>query len=491
MAAVRVLLLVLLFVVWESGADAPAPRVPLDTGAMGLAIGYCLLVGGLGLWARRVAGMTAGSYLEMGRRVDRFNVGMAVARVAVPAWFAVGVFALGWRVTVEHALRRTVGQVAVWPLVTPGVVVGLLPGFLGWAGLWWSQYPVDRAVREQGVLAQLEADLPVFAPPPFAGYFANKLRAQLLFTTVPVLLILALRDAATAAVAAAARPGWVRWPPSDAVDSAAYVGSVAVVVLLVPAVLRHVLHTQRLPDSRLRDALSTVLRLAGVRCREVLLWHTHNNLSNAAVMGLVPAVRYVLLSDLLVESMTDEQVQAVFAHELGHVRHRHLAWLVGVLGSGMAALSVGCDWALSKLVVSSNAAAVAWQAASVTGLVAVTWVGYGLLSRWFERQADVFAARVMDRATGAGAATFAAALHRVAVVNDIPYAARNWTHGSIASRVDYIGRLAADPAVGRRFDRAGRWVHAALAVLVVASTAVAVVGFRHEATTVPHADVRP
>jgi len=50
-------------------------------------------------------------------------------------------------------------------------------------------------------------------------------------------------------------------------------------------------------------------------------------MGNAAVMGFIPRFRYVLLSDLLLETMTDEQVEAIFAHELGHVMHRHLFWL--------------------------------------------------------------------------------------------------------------------------------------------------------------------
>ena len=59
---------------------------------------------------------------------------------------------------------------------------------------------------------------------------------------------------------------------------------------------------------------------------EILLWQTNNNMGNAAVMGVVPQVRYILLSDLLLQTMTDRQIEAVFAHEAGHVVHRHIAW---------------------------------------------------------------------------------------------------------------------------------------------------------------------
>ena len=465
----RVLLLILLFVIWESAEPPPPPLVVPSTGVMGLVVGYCLLVAAMGFWGRRVARHST-SYDQLGRRVDGFNLGMAIARGLIPAWFAIGVFALGWRGAVDHLLRRWLPGVA-GGVVTPGVVVGLFPAMAAWAGLWWSQYPVDRAVREQGVLALLDADLPVFAPPPFAAYFANKLRVQILFTTVPVLLILALRDVATVTMRATGRP------VSEGAESGIAFGAVAVVLLTVPVVLRRVLDTRPLPDGRLRSQLAGVLRLAGVRCRQILLWDTNFNVGNAAVMGVVPHVRYVLLSDLLLESMTDEHVQAVFAHELGHVRHRHLAWFVGVLGSALAALSVAADWAAVRLHPTSTTGVVAVQVGLLVALVAVVAVGYGTLSRWFERQADVYAVRLMDRTPGGGGAVaFTGALHRVAVVNNVPPASRNWTHGSIDARVAFVDRLAADPAVGLDHDRAVRRVRAGLVLLMLGCAAVGVVG---------------
>ena len=361
--------------------------------------------------------------------------------------------------------------------MTPGVVLGLLPPLAAWAMLWWAQYPVDRAARERGGLVQLEAGLPVFAPPSLGDFMLNRLRVQLLFTTVPVLLILAGRDAASYGLRSAA--GRLGWRVTEAADSAVAVGITLTVLLVSPLVLRRVLATRRLPDGRLRDQLGEVLTLAGVRCREVLLWDTHHNLGNAAVMGLLPGVRYVLFTDLLVESMNDEHLQAVFAHELGHVRHRHLAWFVGVLGTFMAALSVAADWAAGHVHVRTAVAAVAVAAGLLVAAATIVWVVYGTLSRWFERQADVYAVRLMDRVRpGTGAAAFAGALRRVAAVNNLSVSARNWTHGTIAARVAYVRKLAANPGVADRFDRTGRRVRVGLVLSMLACGTVAVMALR-------------
>jgi Zn-dependent protease with chaperone function len=115
----------------------------------------------------------------------------------------------------------------------------------------------------------------------------------------------------------------------------------------------------------------------------------------------------------------------------------------------------------------------AFDIAAMLACGAALLTGYGFLSRWFERQADVYAARTLEKPLaeqgnpqGLGAAVFASALERVAIVNNIPMHARNWTHGSIAARVRYIHRLGRDPVVAQRFDRTGRWVFFGLVALI-------------------------
>ena len=41
------------------------------------------------------------------------------------------------------------------------------------------------------------------------------------------------------------------------------------------------------------------------------------------------------MSDALLESLSDRQIEAVFAHEVGHGRHRHLWWYMAMAVSAM------------------------------------------------------------------------------------------------------------------------------------------------------------
>jgi STE24 endopeptidase len=98
-------------------------------------------------------------------------------------------------------------------------------------------------------------------------------------------------------------------------------------VLLVaffPLLLRVVWTTRPLARGPLRERLDRLAQDRNVVPRQVLVWHTGRQCINAAVVGFLPGWRYVLLSDALVERFSDEQIAAIFAHELAHVSRRHM-----------------------------------------------------------------------------------------------------------------------------------------------------------------------
>ena len=404
------ILLLLLFLLWMAGTSDLTPRPPDAIGVdLFLFLGtYGLLVGMTRLWSVRVARRVASA--NFGRRLDRFNNMMLVARCFVPAWFAVAIFLLGWGWIVQEKL----GLGSVQATRLPAVLLGTLPPMLAWIGLWWSQYPAERALREQNVLSQLEEGLPLHDPPRFRAYFLSNFRLQLLFTVVPVLLMILVRDGINlavmshlpghAAVAASSTDG-----DDDPTEMLVWVVSAGLVFLVAPEVLRRVLRTQPLRPGPLRRRLEALCRRSGVRYRDILFWDTDQNMGNAAVMGIIPPMRYILLSDVLIETMTDDQIEAVFAHEVGHVVHRHMAWFVVFFAVLFTAL-----WGVERA-----AEATRWFGANslvVGSLVlspAAFCLGFGLLSRRFERQADVYAARSLQRSRGAGQ-MFAEGVERVA-----------------------------------------------------------------------------
>jgi STE24 endopeptidase len=279
-------------------------------------------------------------------------------------------------------------------------------------------------------------------------------------------LLLAIRDAV--AIVAVATGKWIVHTDggeirlSGGLDFAVHILSIAIVFTIAPELLRRILKTRPLEAPALRQRLEHFSAATRTRFTQLLQWHTDGTASNAMVMGILPQMRYVLLSDLLLETMDDREIEAVFAHETGHVRHHHMLWYAVFLIAFMLVFALTS--ALMMHLMGANA--VGWAMDSIT-LVSATvlfLVTFSALSRLFERQADAYAVRSLEAArtrahplstavTGPAVDVFCSALARVAAVNNIPIDAFNATHGSIRSRMVSLHSLAVDPANTVAFDR--------------------------------------
>jgi Zn-dependent protease with chaperone function len=491
----RFLPLVIL-VIWMSSPSLPAMGGLNPLAGCAIFLGfYLLMTVVLAVWSRRVARLSHFSQIQ--RRLRIFNTVIYASRILIPAWLAVGCFMLGWRAQVSMLLWRTpVGRL---PLDCPGLLLGCLPSFVTWMGLWWAQFPADRALREQNILIQLDQNMPLQPPPSFHTYFFVNLRLQLLFALAPALLLLLLRDAMSLILPPIFHRMGILANREDLIEAMITLPAFALFLVFSPEILRRVLQTETMPDCPLRRRLQSMAAQHRKGFRDVLLWKTEHQMGNAAVMGFVPRFRYVLMSDLLLETMRDEQIEAVFAHELGHVMHRHLFWLVAAMAALLFAMAGPGQMIIDAM---GSAQSRAWlgdsaQTALLLGAaICLFAVVFGFVSRKFERQADVFAARTIQNAFDAsgeqpetalsllestplitgntivldepgvilasppgnhvgtrGASVYCSALERIAAVNNIPIAARSWCHGSLEKRMRYLEYLSRDPERTARFDR--------------------------------------
>jgi STE24 endopeptidase len=213
------------------------------------------------------------------------------------------------------------------------------------------------------------------------------------------------------------------------------------------------------------------------RFSDILLWNTRGGVANAMVVGLLPRPRYVLLTDRLVAELTPSEIEAVFGHEVGHVKHRHMLYYFGFL---IASLIVVTElWKVAGLEGWLNLTT--RQDLAVLPLLAFLgtyiFVVFGFLSRRCERQADIYGCRAVSCARNdclghaddvelvargqglcpTGISTFIDALEKVAHLNGIhrdrPGWLQSWQHSTIARRVDFLQRVLEDPGVERRFQR--------------------------------------
>lgn len=153
--------------------------------------------------------------------------------------------------------------------------------------------------------------------------------------------------------------------------------------------------------------------------------------ANALVAGLWPKLRRIYLTDHMLDTFSVAEIRAILAHEVGHIRHRHLWWYLGFALGGVFVIPRLVD-ALAQFDLLGDSI---WTVLVALGLY---WgVMFKFLSRRFERQADRFAVA----ATG-DVATFQSALEKLAEVNGMVKRYSKWdifqTHPPIAERVKAV-----------------------------------------------------
>src|SRR5205823_8627275 len=97
-----------------------------------------------------------------------------------------------------------------------------------------------------------------------------------------------------------------------------------------------------LENENLKERLVRLSERAGTRVRGVYEWKLSekSKKANAALTGL-GATRRIILADTLLQNYSDDEIEAVLAHELGHHVHRHILKSIAVQ-AGISLL--GC-WA--------------------------------------------------------------------------------------------------------------------------------------------------
>jgi len=229
-------------------------------------------------------------------------------------------------------------------------------------------------------------------------------------------------------------------------------------VVLMPWLLTVVWSTRSLPAGPLRDRLEAAAKKLHFRFTDIRLWNTYGGLANAMVTGLLRHPRYIFLSDHLIDNLTPQQVEAVFGHEVGHVKHLHLQLYLAffVLSTTLIGF-LTADFQVAGWEGFTRPAFL--SALLATGGVGFGyfWLVFGFLSRRCERQADIHGCKAVSPdgccLTPDGIRTFITALERVAELNGIRKDRPSWLHSSIARRVAFLEKLLERPTDEPRFQR--------------------------------------
>ena len=352
----------------------------------------------------------------------------------------------------------------------PAMAIAVAPFALlcgvAWTAVYWADRVLRVALFEQAgaVIVAGEWTLP--------RYLEFTFRQYLLVMLVPLLVLLGVGDVL-------AHSGIS--PDKGLLGFVMFLGSVIGVVVLAGLWVRICWRTEPLPEGDLRRRLCGLAERAGVRVGNVLVWRTNNTIANGAMIGMIGPFRYILITDALLLAMTQapEETEAVFAHEIAHVKYRHTLLYCGLLlgAAGAAYLAGAAAAAMSGI---------SWAPDAVAGVALLGYLGFvfGYVSRRCELEADLYAVRATECPAGCsppsagyaageaapGAEEWAAApyanglcvhrilamtnaLQRIARLNGMASSARGWRHFSIAHRCEVLEGLAANPADVAKYER--------------------------------------
>ena len=107
---------------------------------------------------------------------------------------------------------------------------------------------------------------------------------------------------------------------------AVFLGLIVLLAQLAPVVLFPIFYKfEPLENEELKRRLIVLSERAGTRVRGVYRWHLSekSKKANAALTGL-GATRRIILADTLLDNYSDDEIEAVLAHELGHHVHKHI-----------------------------------------------------------------------------------------------------------------------------------------------------------------------
>ncbi|NQT09694.1 MAG: M48 family metalloprotease [Desulfobacteraceae bacterium] len=226
------------------------------------------------------------------------------------------------------------------------------------------------------------------------------------------------------------------------------------VSIIGPAMIQKFWRCKPLEPGFHRSRIENLCKKAGVEYNEILSWPIFGGrMITAGVMGLVKKFRYVLVTNALLQYLEPEEIDAVIAHEIGHIKKKHL-WLYLLFFVGYLVFSYASfDLIIYSIIYADplfstiNIANFDQTAVYSTALSLVTIIIFlvyfrfifGFFMRNFERQADIHVYTLCKSSK-----PLISSLEKIALTSGQASDKPNWHHFSIKERIEYLKRCETD-----------------------------------------------
>jgi Zn-dependent protease with chaperone function len=233
--------------------------------------------------------------------------------------------------------------------------------------------------------------------------------------------------------------------------------------VIFPVLIKNLWNCQTMPDGPARDHMEEFCRQQNFRYTDIMLWPLYEGkMLTAGVMGLSKRYRYLLITSALLEALTPYEIEAVLAHEIGHIKKYHLQlYLLLFMGFGLVASLIASP--LLYLLLNSNIFYLIINATRIDPEAALTFWGvapmfvimvvyfryvFGFFMRNFERQADTQVFKALGDST-----PLISSLEKIGWLSGNIRDKPSWHHFGIGQRVDFLEKCSRDKSLIARHDR--------------------------------------
>ncbi len=236
-----------------------------------------------------------------------------------------------------------------------------------------------------------------------------------------------------------------------------------VIAIIGPTLIQKFWGCTPLPDGPVRSRIAALCRTAGMKYRDIMVWPLFGgNMITAGVMGLIRRFRYILVTPALLRHLHPVELDAVIAHEIGHIKKKHLLFYLFFFAAYLLITFSLLDVMLFGLIYleasygllpKNGAGSATFISISAGLLMIVMFLIYfrfifGWFMRNFERQADAYALGVIGYAY-----PLISTFEKIAETSGQSPDRPNWHHYSIRERIDFLARAETDPSAIFSHDR--------------------------------------
>ena len=257
------------------------------------------------------------------------------------------------------------------------------------------------------------------------------------------------------------------------------------VAIVGPAMIQKFWRCKPLESGEHRQRIENLCQKAGISYADILYWPIFGGkMITAGVMGLLRKFRYILVTPSLLRLLEPEEIDAVIAHEIGHVKRKHLVFYLMFFVGYMLISYVTFDMLLFGIIYADP---VYWfinktgfnQTTIFSTLFSLVIIivfliyfrfVFGYYMRNFERQADIYVYTLFDSAK-----PLISTLEKIVITSGQSADRPNWHHFSIRERIDYLQNCEAD---SRWISRHNRKVKKSIGIYLAAMLLIGLIGYQ-------------